>query len=155
MRIVGVDPETARLRSMAGGTIEFLGALSNHDLWQAYAHARALLFAADEDFSMAPLEAQACDRPVIAYGKGGALETVRARNPPPPGQPLGAGQTTGAFFYEQTPEAVMEAIVDFEATEDEYLPHSIQMHARQFDTAHFVDRMREFMLPWHPGPIAG
>ena len=151
LRIVGVGPEIARLRAMAGPTIEFLGALNNHDLWRTYAYARALLFAAEEDFGMVPLESQACGRPVIAYGKGGSLETVRARNSR--GQDVEAGEATGVFFYEQTPEAIMEAILAFEATEDEYSPRAIQMHARQFDTAVFVDRMRGILAPWQQGSV--
>jgi glycosyltransferase involved in cell wall biosynthesis len=155
LKIAGSGPDEARLRAIAGPTVEFLGPLNNHDLWQAYAHARALLFAADEDFGIVPLESQACGRPVIAYGKGGALETIRGRGATYLGQPVGPDQATGVFFYEQTPESIMEAIVNFEAIEDEFSPHSIQMHARTFDVAVFVERMRELMSPWYPGTIAG
>jgi glycosyltransferase involved in cell wall biosynthesis len=102
---------------------------------------------------MVPLESQACGRPVIAYGKGGSLETVRARNPASPQQAVVAGEATGTFFYEQTVEAVMEAILASEAAEDEYSPQAIQTHARQFDTALFVDRLRELISPWLRGPI--
>jgi glycosyltransferase involved in cell wall biosynthesis len=154
LRIVGSGPETGRLRAIAGPTIEFLGPLSSEDLWRTYAYARALLFAAEEDFGMVPLESQACGRPVIAFGKGGALETVIARNSPTPGRLLGANQATGAFFYEQTPEAVMEAIRDFEASEGQYSPQSIRLHACQFDTAHFVERIRSFLSPWYRVPNA-
>jgi glycosyltransferase involved in cell wall biosynthesis len=152
LRIVGSGPETGRLRSIAGPTIEFLGHLSIEDLWGTYAHARALLFAAEEDFGMVPLESQACGRPVIAFGKGGALETVVARNSPTPGQLPGASLATGVFFYEQTPEAVMEAIQDFEANQGDYSPEAIRAHARQFDTVHFVERMRDFLSPWYHSP---
>ena len=152
LRIVGSGPENARLRSIAGPTIEFLGHLSTEDLWEEYAHARALLFAAEEDFGMVPLESQACGRPVIAFGKGGALETVIARNSPVRGQMPRVSPVTGAFFYEQTPEAVLEAIQDFESREADYSPEAIQLHARQFDTTHFVQRMRNLLLPWYRRP---
>ena len=80
LRIVGTGPEELRLKklaSAAGARVTFLGEMTTEALWQEYAECRALLFAADEDFGMVPLEAQACGRPVIAYGAGGSLETVR------------------------------------------------------------------------------
>ncbi|MDR3736247.1 MAG: glycosyltransferase [Acidobacteriaceae bacterium] len=143
LHIVGSGPELARLRAMAGPTIKFLGALNNDDLWQTYAHARALLFAAEEDFGIVPLESQACGRPVIAYGKGGSLETVRGHSSSAP------GQATGVFFSEQTPESVMEGIRYFESVESDFTPEIIRKHAQQFDTAGFIHRMQQFLAPWH------
>jgi glycosyltransferase involved in cell wall biosynthesis len=142
LHIVGSGPEIARLRAMAGPTIKFLGALNNNDLWQTYAHARALLFAAEEDFGIVPLESQACGRPVIAYGKGGALETVRGHANSAP------GQATGVFFPEQTPESVMAGIRYFESVELDFTPEIIRKHAQEFDTALFVERLHEFLAPW-------
>ena len=135
LRIVGIGPELGHLRRMAGPTVEFMGHLSTEELWHNYAHCRALLFAADEDFGMVPLEAQTCGRPVIAFGKGGSLETVHgARN----GQ---AKDATGIFFDHQTPGAVAEAILDFESRESSFSPIAIQQHAFQFSTARFVENM--------------
>lgn len=145
LRIAGVGPELARLRRMAGPTIEFAGKLSTPDLWRCYAHCRALLFAADEDFGMVPLEAQACGRPVIAYGKGGSLETVLGGDR--------AEGATGVFFERQTPESVMEAILAFEAKEAAFDPVAIQAHARRFDTSMFVERMRSFLGAVAPGCV--
>lgn len=145
LRIVGVGPELDRLRRLAGSAIEFSGKLSNAELWETYARCRALLFAADEDFGMVPLEAQACGRPVIAYGKGGSLETV-----------LGQSEqefATGMFFEKQTPESLMEAILRFEAQEETFHPEKIRAHAQSFDTAVFVDRMRQFISEAVPGTI--
>ena len=76
LRIVGVGEEYQRLRRMAGKTVSFLGALSDEEVQNQYAHCRALLFPGEEDFGIVPVEAQASGRPVIAFGKGGARETV-------------------------------------------------------------------------------
>jgi glycosyltransferase involved in cell wall biosynthesis len=139
LRIAGVGPELDRLRRIAGPTIEFVGKLSTPDLWNAYASCRALLFAADEDFGMVPLEAQACGRPVIAFGKGGSLETVH--------------ETTGIFFDQQTLGSVAEAIARFEGAETDFYPPVIQEHARRFDTGIFMERMQQFLSRVAPGSI--
>jgi glycosyltransferase involved in cell wall biosynthesis len=83
-----------RLAAATSIDVTFRGELPTQELWKEYAGCRALLFAADEDFGMVPLEAQACGRPVIAYGAGGSLETVRAEGTAP----------TGIYFREQTVE---------------------------------------------------
>ncbi len=142
--IVGEGPESKRLRALAGPTIEFLGAVDTQQLWQTYAECRALLFAADEDFGMVPLEAQACGRPVIAYGKGGSLETVRAWSEHPSRQKL-EGPPTGIFFFEQDTRSMMNAILRFEATEAAFSPVHIQAFARQFDTSIFRERVGAFI----------
>ena len=73
---MGVGEEYKRLRRMAGKTVSFLGALSDEEVREQYARCRALLFPGEEDFGIVPVEAQASGRPVIAFGKGGARETV-------------------------------------------------------------------------------
>jgi glycosyltransferase involved in cell wall biosynthesis len=145
LRIVGDGPEMKRLRSIAGPTIQFLGKISSPDLWDAYAHCRALLFAADEDFGMVSLEAQACGRPVIAYGKGGSLETVRGYPDKVARHSTKESAATGIFFYEQTAEAVAVAILRLEAVENDLDVQVIQDHARQFDTGIFIEKMRRFI----------
>jgi len=136
--IAGTGREEKNLKSLAGPTIEFLGRVPDEDLPALYASCRAFLFAADEDFGIAPVEAQAFGRPVIAYGHGGSLETVRVND-------LQGQSDTGVFFQEQTVESLMEGIFCFEAREDKFIPAEIQQHTWQFDTSIFVEKMRLFI----------
>jgi glycosyltransferase involved in cell wall biosynthesis len=144
--IVGDGPDRKSLEKNSPKNVEFLGELSDSELGDVYAHCRALLFAADEDFGMVPLEAQSYGRPVIAYGKGGALETVIA-----PSDSIRQQETdedaavTGVFFGEQTADSLAAAILSFESTEEIFLPQRIQLHARKFDTSVFLDRMAKYI----------
>lgn len=145
LRIAGTGPEEARLRRMAQGDarIQFLGELSTEELWREYARCRALLFAADEDFGMVPLEAQACGSPVIAYGVGGSLETVRGASHTGEESP----EITGTYFDEQSPAAVMEAIERWERSiESSFDPQVARQWASQFATPLFLERYRAFVL---------
>ena len=128
------------MRALAGPSIEFLGRVENEVLWSEYARCRALLFAAEEDFGMVPVEAQACGRPVVAYGKGGALESVAAGR-----EMTLRGYATGVFFHEQTVAAVCDAVLDFEQREQEFDPAVISDWAKRFDSAYFVDSFRELV----------
>ena len=132
LKIVGTGPEEARLRAQAGKTIKFLGNVDEATLWEEYAHCRAFLFAAEEDFGMAVVEAQACGRPVIAFGKGGAVETVGSLDSTAP-----CSQDTGVLFYQQTTRAVAEAILRFEASEYCFQPPIIRGQASHFGAATF------------------
>jgi glycosyltransferase involved in cell wall biosynthesis len=140
--IVGDGPEMRRLKKISPRNVEFLGEVSESRLGNLYAHCRALLFAADEDFGMVSLEAQSYGRPVIAFGKGGSLETVIGTYTP--------GRTedrafTGVFFREQTVDSLANAILSFEACEELFLPEIIRSHARKFDTSIFIERMRAYI----------
>lgn len=137
LRIAGTGPEEPRLRRIAGPHVSFLGELSDDALWQQYAECRALLFAADEDFGMVPLEAQACGRPVICFGAGGSLETVRDGE-------------TGVYFARQTVESVMDGILRFEAAEGAFDANRTREWAEQFSTPVFLDRLRGFVLEHVP-----
>jgi glycosyltransferase involved in cell wall biosynthesis len=104
--IIGRGPERARLEAQAGPTIEFLGWQSNEVIRERMRRCRALLFPGEEDFGIVPVEAQACGAPVIAYGVGGATETVMA--------PDGAAPGSGMFFDEQSSDALAEAMLRLE-----------------------------------------
>ena len=140
LRIAGAGPEEPRLRQLAarsGAAVEFLGELSNEQLWAEYARCRALLFAADEDFGMVALEAQACGRPVIAYGAGGSLETVRGTGP----------AATGAYFAEQTSESAAAAIECWEREdESRFRSEDAREWAAGFATPLFLERYRALVL---------
>ena len=140
LRVAGTGPELATLQRMAaasGAEVEFLGELSTEVLWAEFAGCRALLFAADEDFGMVPLEAQACGRPVIAYGAGGSLETVRGTGP----------ARTGTYFAEQTAESAAEAIGRWEREgEPAFRSGDARAWAEGFATPLFLERYRALVL---------
>lgn len=116
--VIGEGSEHEALKKMAGPTIEFKGRLNDKETAEYYAKAKAFLFTAEEDFGITPLEAMACGTPVIAYGKGGATETVK-------------DGITGLFFNRQTPESLMNAIQRFEKIKLD--PKKIRSHALTFD----------------------
>jgi glycosyltransferase involved in cell wall biosynthesis len=141
--IVGDGPEMKRLRQRADRNVEFLGAVGESQLSNSYAHCRALLFAADEDFGMVPLEAQSYGRPVIAFGKGGSLETIVGRFAPIIAE--SARGLTGIFFRDQSAASLADAILNFEACEQQFEPEQIQQHAYKFDASVFAMRLRSFI----------
>jgi glycosyltransferase involved in cell wall biosynthesis len=144
--VVGDGPEMKRLIKKSAKNVEFLGEVDESQLRGVYAKCRALLFAADEDFGMVPLEAQSYGRPVIAFGKGGSLETVVGTYSPSREQKNGQEPAiTGVFFPEQTADSLAKAILSFESSEELFRPQRIQLHARKFDTAVFLDRIRNYI----------
>jgi glycosyltransferase involved in cell wall biosynthesis len=155
LKIVGEGQDERRLRAMAGPTVEFLGPRSDPEVAELYTRCRALLFPGVEDFGITPLEAMASGRPVVAYGRGGVLETVIPLNPlsgdRPAPQPRGAGdaagsaQPTGIFFHEQTAEALAEAIRVLEANHDRFVPETLRRHAMAFDRQVFKDKIATFV----------
>ena len=135
--VVGTGPEAERLRRLAGPTVEWLGWRDDAAVAALYARCRALLFPTLEDFGITPLEAMAAGRPVLAFGQGGALETVV-----PPG---GALPPTGLFFARQTVEDVMDAIGRFEADPGRFEPKLLRRRAEAFDRPLFKERVHAYL----------
>jgi glycosyltransferase involved in cell wall biosynthesis len=131
LKIVGEGPEKKRLMKLAAGAnVEFLGKISDADLRRSYQQAKALLFPQQEDFGIVPLEAMACGTPVIAYGRGGALETVTEGE-------------SGLFFDEQSPEALIKAIQKFE--KKKWNPKTVAATVAEFGAPRFRSELRHFL----------
>ena len=142
LRVVGAGEEYQWLRRIAGKTVSFLGPLSDEEVREQYARCRALLFPGEEDFGIVPVEAQASGRPVIAFGKGGARDTLICADQDGPAAPK---LSTGVFFGEQRADSLVEAILKFEAVEHHFSPPFIRAHAEQFDKKRFLKKMGGFV----------
>lgn len=130
--VMGEGPELQRLKAMAGPSVEFLGWQPAPVIQEKMQQCRALLFPGEEDFGIVPLEAAAAGRPVIAYGKGGALETV-------------VHGTTGLHFARQTEEALCEAMEAFEAAEATFTPAVLTAHASRFSEDRFQQEITDLV----------
>lgn len=126
--IVGDGPERERVAREAGPNVRLAGLLDDAARDALLARAQAFLFAADEDFGIAPLEAQAFGTPVIGFRKGGLTETVRG---------LETSDPTGVFFDEQTPQAIARAVLDFEAHRSRIAPAACRANAEKFAAPRF------------------
>ena len=131
--VIGDGPEAKKLKKMAGPNIEFLGRVPDRILEDHVENCRALLFPAEEDFGIVPVEAMAAGAPVIAYGRGGAKDYVL------PGQ-------TGLFVNDQTVAGMIESLVRFELMAERFDPVTIANHAAGFDSAIFRRRMMDFII---------
>jgi glycosyltransferase involved in cell wall biosynthesis len=118
LQVIGTGQEAAKLKALAGPTVRFLGWQSDDVIRDHYRRAKALLFPGEEDFGIVPVEAQACGCPVIAYGQGGATETVTPRS--------------GVFFGEQTVESLTDGLERFEADADTFDPKAARKAALPF-----------------------
>jgi glycosyltransferase involved in cell wall biosynthesis len=149
LRIIGVGPEMPYLRSIAASNIQFLGWATDEQVRSHYARCRALVFPGEEDFGIVPLEAQAMGCPVIAFGKGGALETIipeASSWKPQTGIPNDKTQKpTGLFFYQVETGNLCKAIEDFIDVETRFDAKEIRTHALQFSLDQFQYRVRMFL----------
>lgn len=125
--VIGDGPERQKIEALAQGhsNIKLLGYVENSDLIAYMQKARAFVFAAEEDFGIVPVEAQACGTPVIAFGAGGALETVVDYDVAP-------GAASGLFFKEQTADSVQEAVLRFLNLESVITPQNCRSNAEKF-----------------------
>lgn len=131
--VIGDGPEYKKIKAMAGPNVKMLGYQDTESLHRYMQRAKAFVFAACEDFGIAPVEAQACGIPVIAYGRGGALETV-------------IDGKTGMFFEEQSPEAIADAITGFEQSRDQFDPMVIRANAQRFSIDRFKTEISKLVL---------
>jgi glycosyltransferase involved in cell wall biosynthesis len=134
--VVGDGPEADKIKSRASPNVELLGYQPFEVLQDLMQRARAFVFAAEEDFGIIPVEAQAAGTPVIALGKGGALETVHG---------LGAEHPTGVFFEQQTEEDLIRAVRTFEAHEGEFEPERCRDNALRFSAARFREEFSTYV----------
>ena len=144
LKIIGNGPQMKQLTHLAGPTVELLGWQSDQVVNGYLVCCKALLFPGEEDFGIVPLEAMASGKPVIAYGKGGVLETVIPINPVVPID--GADSPTGVFFYEQKADALSEAIQLFEKQRSEFQPQAIRAHVKGFDRKYFKERIKQVIM---------
>ncbi len=134
--VIGDGPDMQKIKAIAGANVEILGHQAPADLVGYMQRARAFLFAAQEDFGISPVEAQACGTPVIAYGRGGALETIRGK---------GSSDPTGLFFHGQNPDAIVESVLEFERREAEFTPKACRLNAERFSVQAFREKYSGFV----------
>ncbi|WP_313089540.1 glycosyltransferase family 4 protein [Stutzerimonas nitrititolerans] len=134
--VIGAGPEMDKARELASPNVTLMGYQNFAVLLHHMQRARAFVFAAEEDFGIAPIEAQACGTPVIAFGRGGVLETVRGIDHPEP---------TGVFYDEQTAESLIAAIGEFEAQAHHIFPDACRASAERFSTERFRQEIKAFV----------
>ncbi|EST12656.1 glycosyltransferase family 4 protein [Sporolactobacillus laevolacticus] len=134
--VIGDGPDFKKIEKIAGPNVKLLG-YQNFEILKKYMQsAKAFVFAAEEDFGIVPVEAQACGTPVVAFGKGGALETVRG---------LDESNPTGVFFQEQTVDSIKHAIHQLEANYQKFKPQNCRSNSEKFATEMFINHFRDFV----------
>ncbi|MDQ6619126.1 MAG: glycosyltransferase [Pseudomonadota bacterium] len=134
--VIGEGPERSRIQATASSNVRLLGRIPDDERDAWLSQARAFVFAAEEDFGIAPLEAQAMGTPVIAFRKGGSLETINDLDSPEP---------TGVLFEAQTAAGIVEAIHTFEANRDRIDPDACRRNAARFAAPRFRREFMEFV----------
>lgn len=130
--VVGDGFDAEKLKKLAGDNIQFLGWRKGKELASLMSKARALILPSEEDFGIVSVEAQACGTPVIAYGKGGVLDTV-------------IPYRTGIFFHSQTVSSLIDAVSDFERIYKELSPIDMRNNALRFDSANFREKFKKIV----------
>ncbi|KLE96247.1 glycosyltransferase family 4 protein [Klebsiella aerogenes] len=134
--VVGDGSEMDKIKSKAKGNIEILGYQPNNIMQKHMQNAKAFVFAAEEDFGITPVEAQACGTPVIAFGKGGVLETII---------PEGNQNPTGVFFDKQEPGSIIESVNKFESMQDLFEPTECRRNAEKFSEERFRTEINTYI----------
>ena len=134
--VIGDGSEMSKIKSKATKNIEILGYQPNEVMQSTMQKAKAFVFAAEEDFGITPVEAMACGTPVIAFGKGGTLETVK---------PIGYEKPTGVFFKEQSIESVIAAVDEFESSIEKFTPENCRQRAMTFSTERFNTEIEKYV----------
>jgi len=129
LKIIGSGPDEKRLKSMAGNNIEFTGWLSDDEIKHYYSGCRALIFPQEEDFGITAVEAQAAGKPVIAYGRGGSLETV-------------IDEKTGIFFKEPSVESLKDSVHRFQDMHFDI--NALLANAERFSHDRFIAEMLSY-----------
>ncbi|GIO12256.1 hypothetical protein J19TS2_18110 [Cohnella xylanilytica] len=134
--VIGDGPDYKKISAVAGSNVKLLGYQPTEVLKDYMQRAKAFVFAAEEDFGITPVEAQACGTPVIAYAKGGSLETVNditSQNP------------TGVFFQEQSIDSIINAVGQFEENKSKFEPSVCRENAMRFSTERFLKEFQEYV----------
>jgi glycosyltransferase involved in cell wall biosynthesis len=134
--VIGDGPDFAKVKAKAAKNVTILGFQPDTEMVKYMQRAQALIFAAEEDFGLVPIEAQACGTPVIAYGKGGALETVRG---------LDQSEPTGLFFKDQSVQSICEAVSDFETQREQFTAENCVKNAAKFSPAQFREKFKQYV----------
>ncbi len=135
--VIGTGPEIAKIKKKAAPNVQILGYQSAKTLRWYMEKARAFLFAAEEDFGIMPVEAQACGTPVIALGRGGAVETIVDWHT--------SSRPTGILFAEQDAESIIQAVACFEANRYAFSPSVCRANAMRFSQKRFRREIFEFV----------
>ena len=130
LKIAGGGTKQEEFAKIAGSNISFIGRVSDTKLAELYAHARAFIFPQEEDFGITAVEAQAAGRPVVAFKKGGALESIIEGK-------------TGEFFHPQTAEALVKVLKKFQS--GKYNPKEVRAQALKFDKSLFKEKIKEYI----------
>ncbi|WP_413708785.1 glycosyltransferase [Rhizobium sp. Rhizsp82] len=139
--VIGDGPDFEKARKLAGPNVELMGYQNSEVLRSTISSARAFVFAAEEDFGIIPVEAQACGTPVIALSKGGTLETVRG---------LDKNSPTGVHFHEQTVDAIVCAVKTFELRRNEITVENCVRNAECFSSQRFRSGIRKLVAEYFP-----